>query len=327
MKIDMKHMLKIVVAILVLCIAAALICLTVFAEDDDVADSCEHTAEFVAANISLDKDISLKYYVKLCNCYKDAKMVFSSGRSSITKAAYYDAEADEYVFTLTRIAPHAMGDLINAELVYNDEVIAVKENYSILENCKNLLEKYPDDEKMQYLIKALLNYGASVQNYRDYRVDAMVNEGFEIDSLRPGQDESVKYIINNGGDANVEAANITFDSEIQVLIKVTCDYEPSATINGTPVKAVYQEIEQDEEGAEDESVTSGVWLFYTEGLSPDKFDDNIFFVITSNDPQTILAYSINSYVYSMLESQKASMRNLAMALYTYGVAVENYLAA
>ena len=338
MKSNMKHIRKIVSLVSVLCVVAALMCMNVFAEENDDAEVvCEHTAEIIASNISLDKDITLKYYVKLCDCYKGAKMVFSSGGKSITKAAYYDAEADEYIFALTKIAPQAMGDLIDAELVFDGEIIATKENYSVLENCKNLLEKYPDDEKMQYLIKALLNYGAAVQNYRDYNLDAMVNAGFEIDSVRPGQDESVKDIINNGGEANVEAANITFDSENKVFIKVTCDYEPTATINGVPVKAIYQEIETDVETEEteeteeptetEENITSGIWLFYTDGITPDNFDETITFVITSNDPQTELTYSVNSYVYSMLDSQKASMRNLAMALYTYGVAVESYLAA
>ena len=345
MKSNMKHILKIVSLFSVLCVVAVLICMNVFAEESgDDTVLCEHTAEIIASNISLDKDITLKYYVKLCDCYKGAKMVFSFGGKSITKAAYYDAEADEYIFALTKIAPQAMGDLIDAELVFEDEVIAVKEDYSVLENCKNLLEKHPDNEKLQYLIKSLLNYGAAVQNYRDYNIDAMVNAGFEIDSLRPGQSDSVKDIINDGGEADVMAANITFDNETKVFIKVKCDYEPTVTINGVPVKAVYQEIENDVEAEEtdeteepseteeepsetEEELSSGIWLLYTEGITPDKFDETITFVITSNDPVTELTYSVNSYVYSMLDSQKASMRNLAMALYTYGIAVESYLAA
>ena len=332
MKKSFKDLLKVIAIVSILCMAAVVICMTAFAEEDSFEPPCDHVAEFVGANISLDKDISLRYYVKLCDCYKSAKMIFSSNGKSVTRAAYYDEEADEYIFTLNRIAPQALGNLINAELICNDKIIASKENYSVLENCKNLLENHKDDEKVQYLVKALLNYGAAVQNYKDYEVDSMVNVGFEMDTLRPSYEDSVKHIENNNGDAIVKAANITFDNDNKVFIKVVCEYEPVVTANGVRLEAKYEKLSDDTdeeaeaEGDNEEEIIDGVWLFYTDSITPDKFNDVITFMIISNDPVTELTYSVNSYIYSMLDSQKASMRNLALALYTYGVAVESYLA-
>ena len=313
-----------IAVISVLCVTAALICVTVFAygNDDDDLYICEHTAEIVGANVSLDSDISLRYYVKLCDCYKDAKMVFSANGKSVKKAAYYDAENKEYVFTLNNIKPQTVGDLIDAELVLGNQVLAVKKGYSVLENCKKLLAKHQDDEKMQYLIKALLNYCAAAQSYKDYKADEPVNAGYEMDSLRPGQNDSVKEVLNNDGEAVIDAANISFENEAKIFIKVLCEYEPTVTINGVEVKAYHQ---SDEESTDEEASTD-IWVFYTEGISPEKFNDAIKFVITSNDPCTELIYSVNSYAYSKREAESTSMRNLATALYTYGIAVENYLA-
>ena len=316
-----KNLLKTIAVISVLLITAALICVTVFAygNEDDALDSCEHTAQIIGANVSLDADISLRYYVKLCDCYKDAKMIFTSSGISVKKAAYYDDESLEYVFTLDNIRPQTIGDLIDAELVVDGRVIAVKEGYSVLENCKKLLSKYPNDEKMQYLVMALLNYCASVQNYKDYKVDEPVNAGYEMDLLRPGKSDSVKEIINNDGEAVVDAANISFETEVKIFIKVLCEYEPTVTIDGVEVKAGAQ-------GDGEENSGSGLWVFYTDGISPDKFNDTIKFVITSNDPNTELLYSVNSYAYAKREVESTSMRNLSTALYTYGIAMENYLA-
>ena len=311
-------LLKMIAVISVLCLAAALICINVFADDDSII-VCKHTAEIIGANVSLDADISLRYYVKLCDCYKDAKMVFTSSGMSVKKAAYYDVETEEYVFTLDNIRPQTIGDLIDAELVVGGRVIASKEGYSVLENCKKLLSRYPNDEKMQYLIKALLSYCASVQNYKEYKVDDPVNAGYEIDLLRPGLSDSVKEIINKDGDAVVDAANISFETEVKIFIKVLCEYEPTVTIDGVEVKAEIQ-------GDGEENYNSGLWVFYTDGISPDKFNDTIRFVITSNDPNTELLYSVNSYAYSKREAESTSMRNLSTALYTYGIAMENYLA-
>ena len=143
MKITLKKFLKAIVIAAVLCVIIIIVCFTVNAEEDDgFTKSCDHTAEIIGANISLDKDISLRYYVKLCDCYKDAKMVFSSNGNFVTKAAYYDAENDEYVYTLSNIAPQTMGDIITADLMHKDKLIAFKESYSVLENCERLLEKY-----------------------------------------------------------------------------------------------------------------------------------------------------------------------------------------
>ena len=77
-------LLKMIAVISVLCLAAALICINVFADDDSII-VCKHTAEIIGANVSLDADISLRYYVKLCDCYKDAKMVFTSSGMSVKR--------------------------------------------------------------------------------------------------------------------------------------------------------------------------------------------------------------------------------------------------
>lgn len=320
MRINIKTLIKVIVAVIVLTLAVVL-CVTASAEDESFNTCEQHTAEIIGANVSLDKDISLRYYVKLCDCYKNAKMVFSMGGESVTKAAYYDAETEEYVYTLNGIAPQTMGDLIFADLVCDGNVIASKSGYRVLDYCLTLMDTYKDDEELQYLIKALLNYGAASQNYNEYDLDNLVNAGLEIDSLRPGEADSVKEIINNNGDAAVKAANMTFGKTNKVYIKVVCEYEPTVTVDGAVLKAqLSEETEDSGEG------TSKIWLFYTDGISPDSFDQELVFEITSNDPVTELTYSVNSYIYSMLDSQKASIRNLAMALYTYGVATEGYLA-
>ena len=281
--------------------------------ENGICTKCEEwdgtTVKFLGANVALNNSLSVKYYAKIPAAYKGAQMKFTmNGYETVVDGAYLDLE-DQYVFSFDNIPPQCISDNIKAELIFGGEVIAVKESYSVYENVTNLLAK--NDARTTNLVKALLNYGAAAQKYAQYNTNALVNNGYEINSLTPTAEVSVREAKNNTGNGVFKAAGVYFDGVNQLYVKILADEMPTVTINGT--NAVVEEN------------GNGEWIVYTDGIFVVHFDKTYTFVITSNDNQPSFTYSVNSYTYAKLTSTNTAMVELAKATYTYGVAAEDYI--
>jgi hypothetical protein len=233
-----------------------------------------------------------------------------NGIETFAEAIYLEEE-DQYMFVFNNIPPQCIGDNIKAELIFDGAVIAEKDGYSILQNAKNLLSKYSNEPKTINLVKAMLNYGAAAQNYASYKTETLVNAGYEMDSVVPNGTVSVRNVANNTGDAVFKAAGVYFDSVNKLYVKITSETMPTVTINGA--EALVEEY-----GA-------GEWIVYTDGIFVIDFDKTYTFVITSNENLPTFTYSVNSYTYAKLTSDREATVELAKATYTYGIAAEEYL--
>lgn len=295
--------------------------------DDPNATECEHTTienglcteckawdgvtpVIFAAGVSLGEDLTINYYAYIPEHMYNVDMRFTMNDKVVIVRGSYEENENSYLFVFDGIAPQLMGDNIKAELVFEDEIIATKDNYSILQNAKNLLEDLDEDNEAVVLIKAMLNYGAAAQQYADYNSDAPVNSGYETDGVAPDASVSVRDIVNNTGDSIFKAAGVYFNNVNKLYVKITSAEKPAVSING--------------EEAVVESYGNGEWIVYTDGILVTDFDETFTFVITSNPQLPTLTYSINSYTYVKQGSENAKMRALAIATYAYGVAAEAF---
>ena len=268
------------------------------------------TPVFLAANVVLNNSLAVNYYTKLPEAFKTAQMRFTMNNKVSIADAVYNETTGEYVFTFANIPPQCIGDNIKAELIFDNNIIAEKDGYSILQNATNLLVKHSGDPKTVNLVKAMLGYGAAAQKYVSYKIDSLVNKGYEMDLVTPLSSVSVKNVQNNIGDAIFTAAGVRFDSVNKLYVKISSATKPTITVNGAEAL-----VEENGEGN---------WIVYTNGIYVIDFDKTYTFVITSNENAPTLTYSINSYTYAKLTSDREGMAELAKATYTYGIAAEDY---
>ncbi len=270
------------------------------------------TAVLLGANVALGNNLTVNYYTKLPEAYKNAQMKFTMNGKETVVDSIYLKEQDQYMFVFDNIPPQCIGDNIKAELISGGEVVLTKDGYSILQNAKNLLAKYEEDAKTVALVKAMLGYGAAAQKYANYKTDALVNAGYEIAPVVPEASVSVRSVTNNTGDAVFKAAGVYFDSVNKLYVKILADEKPTVTVNGAEAL-----VEENGEGE---------WIVYTDGIFVIDFDTVYTFVITSNANLPTFTYSVNSYTYAKQTSNNEAMRELATATYAYGVAAEAYIA-
>ena len=136
-------------------------------------------AGLAGANLSLGQNINVNYYANIpYDKVSTSYVKFTYNGSSIIVAPVANPSAvDSYIFAFEGLAPQCMGDNIRAVLVIDNKPVSMKETYSALDNCKNLLGKHGD--KVDQLIYDLLAYGAAAQEYAGYKTNALVNAGYE----------------------------------------------------------------------------------------------------------------------------------------------------
>ena len=254
--------------------------------EDGVCSECGESSsgsivEFIGASVVLGKDLNLNYYVELSGEYVEAQMRFTMNGNKTVVSGEPTNEEGIYVFSFRNIAPQCMGDIIKAELVYDGEVIAAHEEYSILENAQNLLEQYEDDKVITDLVKAMLNYGAAAQEYVGYKTYKLVNEGYEIEGIVPDSSVSIKKAENNIGESKFKYVGVYFANANKIYAKIASAEKPEVTINGEEATVEYY--------------GSGEWIVYSEDVFLVDFDKTYTIVITSNPELPTLAYSVNSY--------------------------------
>lgn len=145
---------------------------TVEDKDDDFDPVPNPTSHFRSASVSLGSDLSIIYEVIIIDNLQDGEtgfaMEFTMNGWTATVRDYEYLGEDLYAFTFTGIAPHQMGDLIDAELFTLDEYgfvarsLASKDGYSVKQNVINLLSNYSDNETLVQLLSDLLTYGADL---------------------------------------------------------------------------------------------------------------------------------------------------------------------
>ena len=239
-------------------------------------------------------------------------MKFTRNGETVTITLEY-SESGEYLFTIGGIAPHQMGDPIDAELIAikggNEEVVGSKAGYSVEENLINLANTYKDDAKLVALIHDMLAYGKAAQAYKEYNTSDVIGDGFTItpSTATPDQSDAAKF---SGTDTYIYSAGVRFD-DVNKLYFIFKDLgDATVTVNG-------------KEYTTDDMVDmgDGYHKLYTGAISATQLG-TVYTVVAGN---STLTYSTSAYALSKMSDD--NMGELALALYRYGVSAKAYVEA
>lgn len=291
-----------------------------------------------AADVKLGDDISIKYFATLDPTHVGAQMKFTmNGKETVVDGVAGEGE-NEYVYVFEGVAPQCMGDNIKAELVFEGTTVAVKDNYSVLSYCKNMLASNAAElgitqtkfDAMKTLIADLLEYGAKAQLYKGYKTNALVNAGIEGKTEFTELTKTVKRAWETiyFDDVKFVAAGVYFDYTNALFVKFTAPGMTDEDIRVNFNNDTYYSLSDCE--LIDEATST--YLLKLDNVSVLDYGSsfNIYLEwydaedLEDWDQQQRFRYSVNSYVYSMQGSENTAMADLAKALYNYGASAVAY---
>ena len=293
-----------------------------------------------AAEVALGTNISIKYFAVVDPVHEGAQMKFTMNGKETIVDGYADEENGEVVFVFEGVPPQCMGDNIKAELIYDGNVVAVKDDYSVRQYCLNLLDSTPEAleltqakfDAMKTLIADLLEYGAKAQIYKNYKTNALVNKDITGASVFTELTETAKYIgaPEYSDDVKFIAAGVYFDYTNAIFVKFTAPEMTDSNLRiGFNDEEEYYTL-SDCELIDEETST---YMVRFKDVSVLSYDSVYYIYIEYRDGRgrwklaQEMEYSVNSYVYSMQNNANEAMVDLAKALYNYGVSATAFNAA
>ena len=231
------------------------------------------------------------------------------------------------VFSYTDILPQNMGDTILSELYVGEEIVSTRE-YSMRQYCLNMLAKTTGntetDKAFRALLVAMLNYGTEAQKYFDPEtaVEDYINTGVEQSDLssfsydvQDAQSALSLDMTANQGDYVWKAATLGLYDELKLRIRFY-----AADITGLSIVAdgvTYTDFVR----------AGGVHEYFVYvPVYASNFSNGIEMTFyKEGELGTTLTYSVNSFVYYVVNENLNDALDVVSAIYQYGCAAERYL--
>ncbi|MCQ2797516.1 MAG: hypothetical protein MJ241_03545 [Bacilli bacterium] len=286
-----------------------------------------NTARFVeksdvkAAQVGFDSTPVFNFYVDLSSTYNpndEATIQIGADTVTVKGTENMSLGYKTYKFSVA-LAPYQMGSDIRI-LIDNE---AVDAKYSVKQYCKEVLSSNSSSEKLKSLVTALLNYGAAAQEYFDYQKYSLANSYLEEDAkvLSTSIDEKYnKLNIENNSD-DIKAYSATVEILTSTTIRVYFVEKPEGSIDGYEASINGEMISSDK-------ILSKNGRYYVEinNVSAKDLDKEFTVRLSKGESYVSVTYSVLTYCYSKQNSSNESLRNFALSLYDYYMAVEDYLA-
>ena len=284
----------------------------------------EYFVDFVSTSVSLGGNIAMHFYAVLSeNLLLDesAYIQFTYGNNTRT-VPLSEGEISvkngvtRYMYSCP-ITSKNMTDTITAQIYTANGPVGESQSDDVRAYSSWLAENIQDKE-LEELLHAMLNYGAAAQIQFNYKTNDLAN------SLLDEEDKILKYAdlsefemnrsCKDDGIKNT-AATMLLDSETVIRIyyvltgdKTIEDY--TFRIDGVEVEPQYQESRD---------------RYYVELPNIGAHELDEMHVFTVGDE--IFHYGPMSYVYDVLtyDPEGSTIYNMALALYAYSVAAENYI--
>ncbi len=256
------------------------------------------------ASITLGETLTMNYYVTLLDEHVGAILNVTMTGEEAKAVQGVLQENGQYKFSF-EIPPQYMATIINAQLTFEDEVIAEFNNYSIKQYAQNQLNDNPNDELKQ-LLTDLLYYGDAAYNYVNETTDETpVTDGVEnIGTPSTATPDTDFELVDNPQISEYPAyftsVGVWFDNVNKLYVRLNTTENVTLTINTVEVDVTSKTV-------------------YTEGIIATDFDKEFVFVLSYNgEVMQTLTYSVNAYATAM------GTDALALALYRYGASAEAY---
>ncbi|MBQ7775921.1 MAG: InlB B-repeat-containing protein, partial [Lachnospiraceae bacterium] len=301
---------KICAALLVLCMLAGVMPLSVLATDGS------GTTQVVNQQLSLGDDLTMRFYVAIDDAYvADGQMTVSVGGviDDVYNVSELTAQDGQYVFSVDLAAAQMTEDIM-LTLTSGEETVLEKD-YSIQDYAHYLLEgNYTDTTKN--LVKKMLNYGAKAQSYFGVKTDDMANAGYQIENLSAITDEVSDLAVSDSvNGVAFYGATLLFQSKLAIRYYFTA-------ANGTDgLTFKVGETVLKAEPKDD--------LFYVEVADINPQDLNTAKTVTVSDGTDTMSVSYNpmNYIVRMTnkESSSDALKELLFATYGYHKAAAAYV--
>ena len=277
---------------------------------------------FVSTYLNLKNNLNIVYRVCLPEGYTNPVATFTIGEDTVTVTEYTVDENGLYCFTLTSVAPHKMGDFVNATVVatYNSAEETISNNQvSIKVYADALRTQYAEDTAMLALLDSLLVYGAASQVYMNYNLDALVAEIGELASVL---EAPITMSGETSAIANITACGLLLDGAFDLRVGIEATTLEGLTLEITKGdKTTVVELTAD-------MMQGNYIVVYYDGLNINELDTEVSFTLKANGEVVgkTLTFSANAYLYRMQNSENTALATLTKALYAYGNAAKAYTA-
>ena len=276
-------------------------------------------------SITLGTDIALNLYATIHSAHEGAFVRFTINGKTVDVAGVY-AEGIGYLFVFDGIGPHAMNDVVTAELVLGDSILATLDGISVKGYCDGMLKKTAEElnitesklASLKSLIASLLEYGAAAQEYLGYNTDSLANKGIDksllLDFVNPNKTASLSTPSIEG--VEITGASVWFDSTNSLRIRFTTTDVTSTTVKVGGKTYTSESFTK---------INDNTYVLTCDPILPANFGDDVVFELYIGESLSHgLTYGISYYVTSMQSSANEKMKNLATALYNYGVAAADF---
>ena len=277
----------------------------------------------VSATLSLSDSIDIIFYVKdIVGDVSHYTVEYSFGDAASVEKAVTDGTSagdGKYGFTVASCAAKQMTDTVSFKVKYDGVVIFSINDYSIQSYCENKIAASGTTAKLRELCYAVLDYGASAQNFFDYETSNIANATYsnmsEVEALTLPNDWAVTTTGDkaNAGISKISATlNTVSQTEIYFYITPTGsqkanDYTVTAVDKTNGANALISWSKSDQ--------SDGRILVVVSGIAAKYLGDQ--YTLTVNGKYTV-TYSPMSYAYNK-QNGANGLGNLVKAMYQYSV--------
>lgn len=285
----------------------------------------EVTGTIKGATLNIGSSLTLDYYASISGDGVPSMLFTSSSGRKTTVEGVYDASMKMYKFAYTKINPQCMNDNIKAELIYNDAVLATKEEYSVKSYCDSMITKkaselnYTDQQLAAFrtLLADMLIYGGASQEYKGYNTEMLANTGewVKIFATTFQKPVGVREVSGNTDALNkVKSVGLNMANVNKIYFKLILTDNVSVKLNGETVDV--SKLKKD----------GDVRVLYTNDIKATEFDD-VYTLTIEKDSNVIstVKYNVNAYIATKYNAGQAD--GIVKALYNYGASAEKYIQA
>ncbi len=279
----------------------------------------------VGSTLTVNYFVEFDYLDKFNLTADDFTMRFTSpnGKVELVKGTY-DPQSGYYKYPYAGVNPQCMNDNIKAELIYNEEVCAIKEYYSVKEYCERQISRTAEQlglTETQYnalktLLANMLVYGSEAQKYKDYNVSELpdVDEWVSEYKSTFTAPTGVKKVTGNADAENkVKSVGLNMANVNRIYFKLIL------TDENVVIKLNDKVIDR----AELIKNADGTFTLYSSDIKATGFNDVHTLTLTQGEEViSTVEYNVNAYVKS--KNADATIGNIVKALSNYGASAKRY---
>ena len=286
-------------------------------------------------NIALN--LALKAELITSGLYTAPSVTFVIGERTIVVTEYNtDKIEGYYVFTLSDIAPHQMGETVIATLTAtkDGETVTVTAERTIKEYCMQVLADETKGASLKTLVVDLLNYGAASQAYVG-ATTTPVNADLTEEQKAFATATVTLSTVANAAYQKVENAAATWAGAYLYLVDtVEMNFVfNAASIEGLTVKITTADPLNAEASGKTYTITEftaygeGAYVASFRGFGAAQMSETVYVTVCDAEGNAIsntYRYSIESYAFAKEQGIDANLATLVVAMMKYGNAAKNY---